>query len=213
MAAGWPCVLWHGGQLETSPVEGVELRHADELVVGSPIEAAFRYEERHKAHAPCADLFRYEVLCQHGGAYADIDTTPGKNGDPLLMENPPHPLFGREWLLRRWDIEIRFIVSEPHHPLLVKLRDTAASRTEAFIASGGYAKHGNGRHGNDNGAWVLTRTGPFMAADVLRQHDHKNAHKYRLANVNQREHTGDGWTDSHPETLRIAGYKEGSIPA
>lgn len=173
-------------------------------MVGSPIEVVYRYEQHHKAHAPCADLFRYEVLCQYGGAYADIDTTPGKKGAPGLLKSATHPLFGREWLQRRWDIEIRFIVSPPGHVLMKKLRDTAVSRTERFIASGGYAKHGTGKLGEP--AWVLNRTGPFMAAEVLRKHDSNNQHKYRLANVNQREYTGDGWTDSHAETQRIAGY-------
>lgn len=204
VAAGWPCILWHGGQLENSPVEGVELRHADEIVAGSPIDRAFRYEQHHKAHAPCADLFRYEVLCQLGGAYADIDTTPGKEGRRPSLLKTERPLFGREWLMRRWDIEIRFIVSPPGHPLLEKIRDTAALRTEKFIESGGYAKHGTGKLGEL--AWTLNRTGPFMAAEVLRSYDGNNQHRYRLANVNKREYTGDGWTDSHAETNRIAGY-------
>ena len=158
--AGWPCVLWHGGQLDRAPVEGVELRNAETVIAGSAIESCFRYEARHGNHATCADLFRYEVLLQHGGVYCDIDILPGADASVSLLDNQSVPRFCAVFEDAWCRPEIRFLVSSPvHRQLIERLRDTAVANTRFFIESGGYAKNGV-----DN---ILHRTGPKMAEALI----------------------------------------------
>ena len=158
--AGFDIVLWHGGQLSEPPVPGVELRLASEVVSGSRIERAFDYEARHGCHAPCADLFRYQVLCVHGGAYADIDVLPTLT--PADLADATLPQFGRVTGTSRF--EIRFIYAlTPGHPLLRELRDMAAYAEEHFIRQGGYS--------NDELRYsqIVVCTGPIMAARLIRK--------------------------------------------
>ena len=173
MKAGWHVVLWHGGQLASSafPVEGVELRPAAEILAGSLVEHALAYEKRFKNHAACADLFRYHVLHELGGAYADIDILPGRNAVPAVC-NGPNPVFGRAWVPLQWDLEIRFIATPgPRHPLLERLRAKAVENTEAFIAAGGHTAASDLNH-------VIGRTGPAMAKSVIRQYARDSGVKF-----------------------------------
>ncbi len=160
--AGFHIVLWHRGQLLAPPVPGVELRLASEIVTGSRIERAFNYEARYRCHASCADLFRYQVLCARGGAYADIDVLPTLT--PADLAGAPVPQFGHTSTSR---FEIRFIYAiTPGHPLLQELRDMAAYAEERFIRQGGY----------DNDALrysqIVERTGPIMAARLVSRWAH-----------------------------------------
>ena len=158
-AAGWDCVLW-SGVLTESPVAGVELRNPDEIVVGSKSESCYRYEAEHKNHATCADLFRYELLLRHGGAYADIDVLPGVAAKPELLLPQHKPLFGSTFMQLDWHYEIRFVVAPgAEHPLFELLRDTAVRNCLNFRLRGGYAQNGI-----DN---LIFRTGPRMAEDVI----------------------------------------------
>lgn len=168
--AGWPVVLWHGGQLVSAPVEGVALRHADEIIKGSPIEEPLEYERHHKNHASCADLFRYELLYQQGGAYCDIDIGPGKSAVPGLLKRT-EPVFGNCWWQHRRTLEIRFIVAPPKHPLLLRLRDTAVRNSLAFMAKGGHTAT------TDMNA-VLWRTGPGMARVVVKTYAKERGLRY-----------------------------------
>jgi mannosyltransferase OCH1-like enzyme len=182
--AGWSVVLWHGGQLASPPVEGIELRHADEIILGSPIENALDYERRHKNHAACADLFRYELLWRLGGAYCDIDIGPGKKALPTLL-NRTEPVFGTCWWQRRRSLEIRFIVATAaRHPLLQTLRDTAVANSAAFIAAGGHRVDKNLNH-------VLWRTGPGMAREVVKAYAKSRGVQYNslLLNLATRHNT------------------------
>lgn len=165
---GWKCVLWHNGQLGQTAVEtpafgweadpnlprfelatsGVELRHISEIIPGSIIEDVFNYELKHHSHAACADLLRYLLLYELGGAYSDIDVTPGVNALPSL---PNGPLFGAS-LPRR--LEIRFIRSAAKHPMLLEILEAAVRNEQRFIGSGGYLR------GYAN---VVDRTGPVVA--------------------------------------------------
>ena len=210
VAAGWSVVLWHGGQLAATPVVGVELRLADNVVFDSPIERSFAYEERHKNHGGCADLFRYQILCELGGCYSDLDVLPGRNTTPSLFDTRAIPGFDRSWFPRvnpltlAWSMEIRFIFTPaPQHPLLSTLRDTAVRNTESFIDAGGYTKNGI-----DN---LLARTGPLMAKNTvqryaLEQHVHLNT--FLLPDVIQSttlENCKEHYTDKQPEIRRVAG--------
>jgi mannosyltransferase OCH1-like enzyme len=183
MNAGWPVVLWHGGQLSSSPVEGVVLRPADAIIKGSPVEEVLAYERRHLNHAACADLFRYELLCRLGGAYCDIDVGPAKKAVPALMKRTD-PVFGTCWWQHRRSLEIRFIVSPPAHPLLRLLRDTAVKNSETFIEAGGFKTDSNMNN-------VLWRTGPGMARQVVQDYARKNGLRYNrlLLNLATRHNT------------------------
>lgn len=199
--AGWDIVLWHGGQIEISPVDGVELRNAAAIIDGSPIARAYEYEKSFSNHAGCADLFRYELLYTLGGAYADVDIRPGRNARPSLFDTITNPMFGRAWLPTRWHFEIRFIASpKDHHPLLERLRDTAVERTEAFINRGGYEIHGV-----DN---LLTRTGPVMAESVVKAFvgkGYQRSHLLKQATYdNTAENGAEHYTLKHPEIRRLA---------
>lgn len=202
--AGWPCVLWHGGQLRHSPVAGVELRNAEEIIAGSAIESYFRYEAKHRNHACCADLFRYEVLLRRGGAYSDIDILPGPKASPLLLNNQGAPLFCAVFESMWCRPEIRFIVTSPTHMCLIeRMRDTAVYNTLSFIENGGYAKLGV-----DNIVW---RTGPKMAETLI--YDYAREQKISskdfliyeavqdVTDENIREH----WTEKVPDIEHVAG--------
>jgi hypothetical protein len=203
-AAGWSVVLWHNGQLAASPVEGIELRCADEIISGAPIERALNYERQHKHHAACADLFRYEVLNRFGGAYCDIDILPGRDATPALFNKENIDiLFGRGWVKPRWVLEIRFILCPTvAHPLMLELRDTAVRQSEAFIDSGGYPVHGI-----DN---IVQRTGPLMAEKLTKAYALRKGfllknyllHATRDTTI---ENTKEHFDKKHPEIRRIAG--------
>jgi hypothetical protein len=163
--AGWPVVLWHYGQLTEAPVEGIELRDARGLVAASPIAKSFEYERSFASHAACADLLRYELLYQFGGAYSDLDVLP--QGASLDMLEREQPLFEYDADALQ-AFEIRFIAAPPHHPLLERLRSTAAHNTEAWLATtGGYRRSQDLRD-------VVKRTGPRMASEVARQWAREN---------------------------------------
>lgn len=167
---GWPIVLWHGGQLSSPPVEGVELRLASELFVAPSVARCVDYEASFKNHASCADLFRYAVLHAEGGAYVDLDVRPLAGVTPALFDvHTQHPVFCREWRgpLVGWSLEIRFILTpRVFDPLIKALLDTAVLNTRRFMDSGGYLKHGIC---DDKGAGICKRTGPDMAATVVKQ--------------------------------------------
>jgi FkbM family methyltransferase len=157
---GWRCILWHGGQLSESPVPGVELRNAYDLVQGSIIENAYAYEREHWSHAACADLFRYLVLLKLGGAYVDIDVLPGPDAKAsLYSEEPrfgvPNPPVGDI------PLEIRFIFANAEHELMRRLLTQAVSNVRDFLRRGGYSR-GFGS--------VVERTGPGMALPVVEQY-------------------------------------------
>lgn len=201
---GWPCILWHRGQIRHSPVAGVELRDARELIEGSRIEEVFAYEAKHLNHASCADLFRYEVLLRHGGVYSDIDIFPDVNGEPSLLGNQGVPLFCAvfENMWRR--PEIRFIVSSPGHMTLIeRMRDKAVYNTLVFMQSGGYAKHGL-----DN---IVHRTGPKMAEAEIYDYARElkvSSHSFLIYNAVQditAENVREHWTAKAPDIQRIAG--------
>lgn len=204
-AAGWSCVLWHGGQLAASPVEGVELRQAQEIIQGSPIEHALAYERKYKHHAACADLFRYELLCRYGGAYADIDILPGRTARPdLFNRDDLDILFGRNWVNVRWVLEIRFmVVSKPNHPLLIECRDTAVRHTENFIESGGYPVNGI-----DN---IMKRTGPLMTEKLAKAYARKNGFQLphylmiRATRDTTPENELEHFDKKHEEIRKLAG--------
>jgi mannosyltransferase OCH1-like enzyme len=183
-------VLWHGGQLSSPPVDGVELRDASEIIKGSPIEEVFNHESRHHNHASCADLFRYQLLYTLGGAYCDIDIHPGKKAVPALLERS-EPVFGSCWWQRHRTLEIRFIVCpQAEHPLLEALRDTAVANQKAFIEAGGYRVDENMNN-------VLWRTGPGMARIIVNEYARKRGKRsihYRLALAtvdNTKENNGE----------------------
>jgi mannosyltransferase OCH1-like enzyme len=176
LKAGWPVVLWHGGQLAPSvldafPIGSVALRLASDIVDGSPIERSFTYEKRFRNHAACADLFRYHVLYELGGAYSDIDVLPGRNA-VLDVCNGPCPVFGRAWVPLLWELEIRFIATPAaKHPLLERLRATAVKNSEAFIDAGGHTAASDLN-------LVIGRTGPAMAKSVIRQYARDSGSKF-----------------------------------
>ncbi len=201
--AGWDCVLWHGGQLTEPPVEGVRLLEARAAVKGSPIETAYAYEARYQNHAACADLFRYQVLVAHGGAYADIDILPGIAAVPLLF-NSTLPRFGGAFMQLRWRPETRFISTpSAQHPLMITLRDSAVLNTQAFIDAGGYERNGVGN--------TIHRTGPIMAEPHIYAYakaagERSYALLLQQATIdstpeNQQEH----FTDKFPVIRSIAG--------
>jgi len=186
-------LLWHGGQFTFPPVSGVELRHARGLLDGSPISPAFEYQKSFMVHAACADLFRYEVLLQHGGAYADLDVMPLR----LPVEVPPEPRFEQD---RRRSLEIRFLAAPAGHELMRALRDEAVRQEAAFVAQGGYRTILDLKN-------VLERTGPRMAARVARAWAKERGVPYgrlllpRVVNANtrenRREHYSRRWADVH----------------
>lgn len=159
-AQGWHCILWHCGQISETPVEGVELRNAYDLVRGSSIEDVFEYEREHWSHASCADLFRYLVLLQLGGAYVDIDVLPYGDTMPPPKTWPrfgvPNPPVEGSLL------EIRFIVANAEHELLQRLLHQAERNERAFLRRGGYT--------HQRYASVVQRTGPGMAVGVVEQY-------------------------------------------
>jgi len=154
-SAGWRCVLWHSGQLETVPdVPGLELRHVDEVVPGSLIEEVFTYELKHRSHASCADLLRYLLVYTLGGAYCDIDVLPGLNASNILV--PQGPVFGSSYPRR---LEIRFIRAPKEHPLLLAILKQAVLNEKMFKTKGGYSVLGY--------VSVMDRTGPVVADSVV----------------------------------------------
>ena len=160
--AGYEVVLWHlptKSLLTKPPVEGMQLRDAWDVILGSPIQESAKYAVRFGDHGTASDLFRYEVLCQHGGAYADLDVWP-KDATKFSAYSPNQPLFGDH---DRIPLEIRFIMSGGMHPLMVRIRNTAVANEEAWIAGGGWMKKGADAKG------ILTRTAPDMAMGVVRQ--------------------------------------------
>jgi hypothetical protein len=161
---GWHCVLWTSGQVEEPPVPGVELRHVDELVRGSLIGEIFNYERHYGSHASCADLFRYFVLHELGGAYVDIDVWP----DPLgkvkpAKTSPVQPVFGLPNPRKELALEIRFIRAPAGHELLRKILQKALHNEREYIN-----KHG-GYYGWAN-ASIVARTGPTMAQRVVQKY-------------------------------------------
>jgi hypothetical protein len=154
-AAGWQCVLWHSGQIEEPPVPGVELRCVAQIIRGSIVEKGYEYERQHRSHAGCADLFRYQVLHELGGAYADLDVLPGEHTTPGL---PAGPLFG---LAERGRFEIRFIRAPTHHPLLLEILQRVVSNQTAFMRQRGYSQGYRG---------IPERTGPVAARPVVERY-------------------------------------------
>lgn len=161
---GWRVAVWTMEPIEHLPTLGVDHRPALEVVEGSPIERAFLHAVEHKDHATAADLFRYQVLLEHGGAYADLDVEPldrvrvDRIGDRVL------PGFALDM---RSKLEIRFIVTPgPGHPLIENLRNTAAANADAFIAAGGWSQ------ARAPIREVLERTGPKMARKVVERFAH-----------------------------------------
>lgn len=158
---GWDVVLWTDAQrsgLVRSPVEGVQLRDAAEITTNAAIADAYAYAVHHMNHGTAADLFRYEVLTQCGGAYADLDVMPAAALTPARL-----PAFEPRFnYCHRKQIEIRF-VSSPlrNHPLLGVLRDTAVANERSFIEQGGWNQLDATMVG------VLHRTGPDMARPVV----------------------------------------------
>lgn len=151
--AGWPITLWHCGQLERAPVSGIEIADARPIIEDSPIAKAFEYEKGFSSHAPCADLFRYEVLLRHGGCYVDVDIVPSTDAVLELLEGR-RLLFEYDALYDK--MEIRFIAAPKGHELLRRLRDRAVDNTERWMAAGGY-------RGPEDLRIILERTGPGMA--------------------------------------------------
>jgi hypothetical protein len=156
---GWHCVLWHSGQIEEPPVPGVELRLVDELIAGSEIEEVFKYERHYGSHASCADIFRYFVLYQLGGAYVDIDVLPDPEGEVQPGLEYDWPVFGLMGGAPSLALEIRFIRSTPGHELLCRLIDQAVKNEKRYIAKGGYRSL--------RFESIITRTGPGMAQGVV----------------------------------------------
>jgi hypothetical protein len=159
---GWHCVLWHSGQIKKPPVPGVELRLVDELIAGSEIEEVFKYERYYGSHASCADIFRYFVLYQLGGAYVDIDVLPDPEGEvqPGLEYN--WPVLGLLGGAPSLALEIRFIRSAPGHELLHRLIEQAVKNEKRYMAKGGYRSL--------KFESILARTGPTMANEVVIQY-------------------------------------------
>jgi hypothetical protein len=208
---GWPVVLWHGGQISSPPVEGIELRDSREIIEGSPIEEAFAYEVHHKNHAPAADLFRYEVLYQRGGAYCDIDILPRKIAVPSLWDTRREVAFDREWLRLTYSLEIRFILTPgavSHHPLIGQIRDRAVARCQDFRDKGGYA------NGYDDPYEVVGRTGPQMVKALVIEHclerglrgpsAYRKLFLTRATDVATVENAKEHYVKKLPEVLRIA---------
>jgi mannosyltransferase OCH1-like enzyme len=151
--AGWKCVLWHNGQLGSElATQDVELRHISEIVPGSIIEDVFNYELRHNSHACCADLLRYLLMYELGGAYSDIDIIPGLNARPTLPEGP---LFGASNPRR---LEIRFIRAPKGHPLLLEIAKAAISNEVYYLRNGGYSR---------GYVSAMDRTGPVVADTTI----------------------------------------------
>ncbi|MFQ5339936.1 MAG: glycosyltransferase [Anaerolineae bacterium] len=156
---GWHCVLWHSGQIEQPPVPGVELRLVDDLITGSDIEEVFKYERHYGSHASCADIFRYFVLYQLGGAYVDIDVLPDLEGEILPGATCDWPLFGMMGGAPTLALEIRFIRSTPGHELLCRLIEQAVKNEKRYMAKGGYRSL--------RFESIIARTGPGMAHEVV----------------------------------------------
>lgn len=209
LAAGWNVVLWHNGQLAAAPVEGVELRDAREILERCPtgLQEAFAYELRHENHAACADLFRYAVLFEQGGAYFDIDIKPGPAATPVRLADVTLPAFGQHFTRLAWHLEIRFIFAPvAKHELFTCLVETAARNTLEFMADGGYAKRGFGN--------LLLRTGPQMAEKVVyayakQQGVPNTAFLLKNATLDMTpENSEEHYSDKVPRVLEIAGYKQ-----
>lgn len=166
LSLGAPITLWHAGQLEASPHPRVTLRDARELFQGSVLGLAWNYELRHRNHAACADLLRYEALFQLGGAYFDLDVMP--NDAVLSQESLAQllergvPRFGSRLArpVLKANVEIRFLCAPREHYVLRVLRDAAAWRTAEYVDQGGHAQGITVRG-------VLDRTGPAMVAQML----------------------------------------------
>lgn len=201
-AAGWQCVLWHNGQLETDPgIEGLQFRHVEEILTGSPIEKVFRYELEHRSHASCADLLRFWLIYSLGGAYSDIDILPvdAKPGlEGLLFGDTPHR-----------PLEIRFIYSEPGHELLKLIMNAAVYNESKYMRTGGYAIQLRD---------VISRTGPKVAERIAKtyvQGRNETLDKYILRNA-VFEETEENNKEHHdlrfPEMIRCAKMVPGVVP-
>ena len=186
---GFEVNLWHQGQLGCV-VPGAVLRDARDLIAASPIADAFAYEEHSRVHAACADLFRYEVLLQHGGTYADLDVLP--LAPPGEVQEPR---FERDM---RGQLEIRYLAAPQGHELLRALRDEAVREEAAFVARGGYKTL------RDLGA-VLARTGPHMAMRVAQAWAASHSVPYgsmllrKAVDANTRENRREHYSRRWPE--------------
>lgn len=160
---GWQCVLWTSGQVVEAPVPGVKLRNVDEIVKGSIIEEIFNMERYYGSHASCADLFRYFLLWQVGGTYADIDVLPDPQGEVMpSWLFVAQPVFGIPNPATKLALEIRFIRAPVQHELLYRLVEKALKNEQRFIDKGGYRALRN--------TSIIERTGPAMATQVVREY-------------------------------------------
>lgn len=194
--AGWHVVVWHMGQLGAIPDAPVELQDARQIIEGSPIADVFAYEHRHKSHASCADLFRYEVLIQRGGAYFDMDVFPDR-AKPVV---PDEPVFGSVWsrmYSMTREAEIRYISVRAQHDLIALLRDEAVQREMRFIEKGGYKK------GID---WIVNRTGPGMVNECLKKRwkGKQPIFLWKATNDNTPENNNEHMGRSYTNILKVA---------
>ena len=212
--AGWHVVLWDMGQLGRTPLDGVELLNAEPLMHASEVADAFAFEMRHRAHMCAADLFRFVVLHELGGSYADLDILPknARAADAWPLFGQPQgckpanqiPAFGRPHTaeLAAESLEIRFVSSPKAHPLIARITAAQALNEHKFAVSGGYLTHGIDQ--------IVLRTGPMLVAAVARGYAMEVRQPYtdfliQGATVdatpeNDKEHM----TLRYPEMLRLA---------
>lgn len=151
----WRPLLWVGPQANCP--SGLSHADADEVLRGTPSEKVCRYAILHGDHGTASDLFRWEVLLRHGGAYADVDVTPLIR--PEAFAQRERPAFGFDRSGRR--MEIRFIWTPgPGHDLIRRIRDEAVRRELAFLDAGGWLQP-DARMRD-----AVKRTGPWMAKEV-----------------------------------------------
>lgn len=210
--AGWRVNLWTLGQCSSTPsTPGLRLYDARSVLSSSPVGAAFEYEMAHRSHAAAADLFRFAVLFELGGAYADLDVLP-RDARPATSA----PLFGmpqgagkqvpvfqrRNLKIDSDQLEIRFVASPENHPLIARVLDTQAANERRFIDSGGYAKHGIDR--------IVARTGPVAVERVVRDYAAAVGVAFRAfllkdATLDRTpENEGEHMTFRYPEIIRAA---------
>jgi hypothetical protein len=84
--------LWAYDDLSTNSFpKGVTLRDAEEIIPRRQVFAKLGTDRetgvgRNSFGAPFSDLFRYKLLCEHGGIWTDMDVTCNRsNSNPSML--------------------------------------------------------------------------------------------------------------------------------